>query len=109
MTNTTAPFGRLLTAMITPMTPDGAVDYAQEIPVRVIAHMLGVPEDDAEQFRKWIKEILEIGITAPEQHQLHSLAQDSRKAFDQEVEAFASMSSLTDEILPEDRPPPPQG
>jgi len=42
---------------------DGAVDYAQEIPVRVIAHMLGVPEDDAEQFRRWIKEILEIGIT----------------------------------------------
>ena len=27
MTNTTAPFGRLLTAMVTPMTPDGAVDY----------------------------------------------------------------------------------
>ena len=27
MTNTTAPFGRLLTAMITPMTSDGAVDY----------------------------------------------------------------------------------
>jgi cytochrome P450 len=42
---------------------DGAVDYAQEIPVRVIAHMLGVPEDDAEQFRIWIKEILEIGVT----------------------------------------------
>ena len=42
---------------------DGAVDYAQEIPARVIAHMLGVPETDADQFRKWIKEILEIGIT----------------------------------------------
>jgi cytochrome P450 len=42
---------------------DGAVDYAQEIPVRVIAHMLGVPEGDADQFRKWIKEILEIGVT----------------------------------------------
>lgn len=27
MTNTTAPFGRLLTAMITPMTADGGVDY----------------------------------------------------------------------------------
>jgi 4-hydroxy-tetrahydrodipicolinate synthase len=27
MTTTTAPFGRLLTAMITPMTSDGAVDY----------------------------------------------------------------------------------
>jgi cytochrome P450 len=42
---------------------DGAVDYAQEIPVRVIAHMLGVPEGDADQFRTWIKEILEIGVT----------------------------------------------
>ena len=41
---------------------DAAVEYAQEIPVRVIAHMLGVPEQDADQFRKWIKEILEIGI-----------------------------------------------
>jgi 4-hydroxy-tetrahydrodipicolinate synthase len=27
MTTTTAPFGRLMTAMVTPMTPDGAVDY----------------------------------------------------------------------------------
>ena len=42
---------------------DTAVEYAQEIPVRVIAHMLGVPEQDADQFRKWIKEILEIGVT----------------------------------------------
>jgi cytochrome P450 len=42
---------------------DVAVEYAQEIPVRVIAHMLGVPEQDADQFRKWIKEILEIGIS----------------------------------------------
>jgi len=42
---------------------DAAVEYAQEIPVRVIAHMLGVPEQEADQFRRWIKEILEIGIT----------------------------------------------
>jgi cytochrome P450 len=42
---------------------DGAIDYAQEIPVRVIAQMLGVPEQDGDLFRKWIKEILEIGIT----------------------------------------------
>jgi cytochrome P450 len=42
---------------------DAAVQYAQEIPVRVIAHMLGMPEDDADLFRRWIKEILEIGIT----------------------------------------------
>jgi cytochrome P450 len=42
---------------------DGAVEYSQEIPVRVIAHMLGVPEQDGNLFRKWIKEVLEIGIT----------------------------------------------
>ena len=27
MTTSTAPFGQMITAMITPMTPDGAVDY----------------------------------------------------------------------------------
>ena len=42
---------------------DGAVDYAQEIPVAVIAHMLGVPEEDGDRFRKWIHELLELGIT----------------------------------------------
>jgi cytochrome P450 len=42
---------------------DAAVDYAQEIPVRVIAHMLGVPEREGDLFRRWIKEILEIGVT----------------------------------------------
>jgi cytochrome P450 len=42
---------------------DAAVEYAQEIPVRVIAHMLGVPEQEGDLYRKWIHEILEIGIT----------------------------------------------
>jgi cytochrome P450 len=42
---------------------DAAIDYAQEIPVRVIAHMLGIPSEDGDQFRTWIHEILEVGIT----------------------------------------------
>jgi hypothetical protein len=42
---------------------DAAVEYAQEIPVRVIAHMLGLPEGDGDLYRKWIHEILEVGIT----------------------------------------------
>jgi cytochrome P450 len=45
---------------------DAAVDYAQEIPVRVIAVMLGLPEAEGERFRKWIHEILEAGITRPD-------------------------------------------
>lgn len=44
---------------------DAAVDYAQEIPVRVIAVMLGLPEEEGDRFRKWIHEILEVGITEP--------------------------------------------
>ncbi|MBN9263013.1 MAG: cytochrome P450, partial [Hyphomicrobium sp.] len=42
---------------------DAAVDYAQHIPVRVIAAMLGIPESDGDRFRKWIHEILELGTT----------------------------------------------
>ena len=42
---------------------DAAVDYAQHIPVRVIAHMLGVPEDDGDRFRHWIHLVLEVGIS----------------------------------------------
>jgi cytochrome P450 len=34
-------------------------DYAQEIPVRVIAVMLGLPEEEGDRFRTWIHEILE--------------------------------------------------
>jgi cytochrome P450 len=42
---------------------DAAGDYAQHIPVRVIAHMLGVPEEDGDKFRGWIQDSLEEGIT----------------------------------------------
>ena len=44
---------------------DVAVDYAQEIPARIIAHMLGLPDDEGDRFRTWIHEILEAGITEP--------------------------------------------
>jgi cytochrome P450 len=42
---------------------DAAVEYAQEIPARLIAHMLDLPESDGDLYRKWIHEILEVGIT----------------------------------------------
>src|SRR5215470_7155792 len=42
---------------------DAAVDYAQHIPVKIIAHMLGIPESDGDRFRGWIKAVLEDGIT----------------------------------------------
>jgi cytochrome P450 len=42
---------------------DAAVEYSQHIPVRMIAHMLGVPETDGDRFRDWINRILQAGIT----------------------------------------------
>ena len=42
---------------------DGAVDYAQEIPVRVITAMLGIPQQAGDLFRRWIHEFLVLGIT----------------------------------------------
>jgi cytochrome P450 len=38
---------------------DAAVAYTQHIPVRVIAHMLGVPPEDGDRFRLFIHRILE--------------------------------------------------
>jgi cytochrome P450 len=43
---------------------DAAVDYAQHIPVRVIANMLGFPPEDGPQFREYIEDLLE-GIDLP--------------------------------------------
>jgi hypothetical protein len=41
---------------------DAAARYTRHIPVRAIAHMLGIPETDGDLFIKWIHEILEVGI-----------------------------------------------
>ncbi len=41
---------------------DAAARYTKHIPVRAIAHMLGIPEQDSDLFIKWIHEILEVGI-----------------------------------------------
>jgi len=41
---------------------DAAARYTKYIPVRAIAHMLGIPEHDGDLFVKWIHEILELGI-----------------------------------------------
>ncbi len=38
---------------------DAAADYAQQIPVRVIALVLGVPSDMADTFTGWVRDVLE--------------------------------------------------
>ena len=44
---------------------DGAQDYAQQIPPRVIAHLLGVDEGKADEFTEWVRGVLEIGLSNP--------------------------------------------
>jgi cytochrome P450 len=41
---------------------DAAARYTKHVPVRTIAHMLGIPEQDGDLFIKWIHAILELGI-----------------------------------------------
>jgi len=41
---------------------DAAARYTKHIPVRAIAHMLGIPDEDSDLFIRWIHEILELGI-----------------------------------------------
>jgi hypothetical protein len=43
---------------------DAAADYAQHIPIRVIANMLGFPPEDGPQFREFVEDLLE-GINLP--------------------------------------------
>jgi hypothetical protein len=46
---------------------DAAVEYAQHIPVRVIAQMLGFPESDADMFRGFVHHVLEDAALPVEQ------------------------------------------
>ena len=45
---------------------DAAVDYAQQIPARVIGRILGVPESKTDEFIGWVRDVLENGIQDPQ-------------------------------------------
>jgi cytochrome P450 len=45
---------------------DGATAYAQQIPPRVIAHVLGIDESRVDDFVYWVRCILEFGLAKPE-------------------------------------------
>jgi len=47
-------------------TADAAGDYAQHIPVRIIAHMIGIPEHDEARFTDWAVRIFQDGIDDPD-------------------------------------------
>jgi cytochrome P450 len=61
--------GELIDGFIANGRADGAADYAQQIPPRVIADMLGIPKEDAATFTEWVRGFLELGLTNPELRQ----------------------------------------
>src|ERR1035438_6745638 len=52
---------------------DAAHDYAQHIPVRVIANMLGFPPEDGPQFRAFVEDLLE-GINLPPEDRIERVS-----------------------------------
>lgn len=54
---------RLIDDFIDAGTADGAGQYAQQIPPRVVAHLMGVDEDRVDDFTHWVQSILELGLS----------------------------------------------
>ena len=50
---------RLIDGFLADGRADAAADYAQQIPVRVIGRILGVPDDMSDTFTGWVRSILE--------------------------------------------------
>ncbi len=50
---------RLVAGLAPAGRADAAADYAQQIPVRVIAHILGVPAELSDTFTGWVRDVLE--------------------------------------------------
>jgi cytochrome P450 len=50
---------RCIESFIDTGSADAAADYAQQIPVRVIAKVLGVPEEMSDLFTLWVRDLLE--------------------------------------------------
>ena len=56
---------RLIDGFIDSGHVDGATGYAQQIPPRIIAHLLGVDEDRVDDFTYWVRAVLELGLQEP--------------------------------------------
>jgi cytochrome P450 len=55
----------LIDKFVTTGQGDAAAQYAQQIPVRVISLMLGVPLEMADEFTSWVRGVLETGLQDP--------------------------------------------
>jgi cytochrome P450 len=77
---------------------DAAADYSQQIPVRVIARILGVPAAMSDTFTGWVRDVLEF---ADEQERRHHGATELLNFFVEELEhrRHAPGDDLLSELL----------
>ena len=64
--HTRALCNSLIDGFIADGETDAASDYAQQITPRVIAHVIGIDPDRADDFVEWVRGLLELGQTQPE-------------------------------------------
>jgi cytochrome P450 len=55
----------LVDGLVAQGSADAASDYAQQIPVRVIASILGVPPELSDTFTSWVRDVLEFADDPP--------------------------------------------
>jgi cytochrome P450 len=62
---TRALCAELVDGLVTQGSADAASEYAQQIPVRVIASILGVPPELSDTFTGWVRDVLEFADDPP--------------------------------------------
>lgn len=90
---------------------DGASDYAQQIPPRVIASMLGIPKEMAGTFTGWVQGFLELGLTDPELRResgraifeyLYGRIQERKQNLGDDLISYLLTSEVEGERVPEE-------
>ncbi|MCC6435653.1 MAG: cytochrome P450 [Acidimicrobiales bacterium] len=76
---------------------DAAEEYAQHVPVRVIAGLIGIPVEEEDRFTDWVTRILKTGATQPEV--LNAAAKEVREYFTAHIDARRADPSPPDDLI----------
>jgi cytochrome P450 len=76
---------------------DAAADYAQHLPVRVIAGLIGIPVEEEATFTDWVVRILKIGATDPQV--LNTAAREVRDYFGARIDERRDDPSPPDDLI----------
>ncbi|HNJ98231.1 MAG TPA: cytochrome P450 [Ilumatobacteraceae bacterium] len=100
---------RLVDGFVDKGRADVAAGYAQQIPVRVIGMLLGVPEDHSDMFTGWVRDVLEFATdearVVPSRNALlqyfQALIEERRDAEGSDLISFLLHAEVDGEKVPE--------